>query len=263
MENIKMMTVGELAKEANVSVRTLQYYDKIDILKPSSFSEGGRRLYNSKDMALLHQIITFKSLGFSLNDIKDRIMPVNKPSDATKILNTQAEIIRDKIAKLQKLEESINMLSDEIKETNNIDWSKYAKMMNLVNENNEFYWVVKHLDEDTINTLVEGYENNKTDTSIDWWRLGCEKVIELESKGLAPESFEGQEFAKEWWGNIIKFTNGDSEVFGKLMDFREDVDNWPEDFKLLYKKADAYINKALETYIIKNNVEIPEGMGGE
>ena len=68
-----MMTVGELAKEANVSVRTLQYYDKIDILKPSSFSEGGRRLYNSKDMALLHQIITLKSLGFSLNDIKDRI----------------------------------------------------------------------------------------------------------------------------------------------------------------------------------------------
>lgn len=258
-----MMTVGELAKEANVSVRTLQYYDKIDILKPSSFSEGGRRLYNSKDMALLHQIITLKSLGFSLKDIQDRIMPVNMPSDATKILNTQVEIIGEKISKLQKLSESTKMLSKEIEKTNNIDWSKYAKMMNLVNENNEFYWVVKHLDEDTINTLVEGYENNKTDTSINWWKAGCEKAVELESIGLAPESIEGQELAKEWWGNIMKFTSGDGAVFGKLMDFREDVDNWPEDFKMLFKKADDYINKALEVYIIKNNVEIPQGIGGE
>jgi hypothetical protein len=29
------------------------------------------------------------------------------------------------------------------------------------------------------------------------------------------------------------------------------------------KKADAYINKALETYIVKNNIEIPKGIGGE
>lgn len=43
------MTVGELAKKMNVSVRTLQYYDKEGLLSPSAESEGGRRLYTDKD----------------------------------------------------------------------------------------------------------------------------------------------------------------------------------------------------------------------
>lgn len=59
------MTVGELAKKMNVTVRTLQYYDKEGVLSPSAESEGGRRLYTDKDLVLLHQILSLKSLGFS------------------------------------------------------------------------------------------------------------------------------------------------------------------------------------------------------
>ena len=58
------MTVGELAKKMNVTVRTLQYYDKEGVLSPSAESEGGRRLYTDKDLVLLHQILSLKSLGF-------------------------------------------------------------------------------------------------------------------------------------------------------------------------------------------------------
>ena len=59
------MTVGEVAKKMNVSVRTLQYYDKEGLLVPSAESEGGRRLYTDKDMIQLHQILSLKHLGFS------------------------------------------------------------------------------------------------------------------------------------------------------------------------------------------------------
>ena len=65
------MTVVEAAKKLGVTVRTLQYYDKEGLLSPSAASEGGRRLYTDKDLVMLHQIISLKSLGFSLtNDIK-------------------------------------------------------------------------------------------------------------------------------------------------------------------------------------------------
>ena len=43
----KLMTVGELATKIDVTVRTLQYYDKQGLLKPSEQSEGGRRLYTN------------------------------------------------------------------------------------------------------------------------------------------------------------------------------------------------------------------------
>ena len=56
------MTVGEAAKKIGVTVRTLQYYDKEGLLSPSAESEGGRRLYTDKDLVMLHQIISLKSL---------------------------------------------------------------------------------------------------------------------------------------------------------------------------------------------------------
>ena len=64
------MTVGEAAKKMGVTVRTLQYYDKQGVLPPSAETEGGRRLYTDKDMIKLHQILSMKHLGFSLDDIK-------------------------------------------------------------------------------------------------------------------------------------------------------------------------------------------------
>ena len=73
------MTVGEAAKKMNVTVRTLQYYDKEGLLSPSAESEGGRRLYTNKDLVMLHQIISLKSLGFSLGDIKRRLISLETP----------------------------------------------------------------------------------------------------------------------------------------------------------------------------------------
>ena len=50
------MTVGEVAKKMDVTVRTLQHYDREGLLSPSAISEGGRRLYTDKDIVKLHQI---------------------------------------------------------------------------------------------------------------------------------------------------------------------------------------------------------------
>lgn len=49
-------TTGEIAKAAKVTVRTVQYYDRQGLLHPSALSEGGRRLYEEKDLTLLKLI---------------------------------------------------------------------------------------------------------------------------------------------------------------------------------------------------------------
>lgn len=91
------MTVGEVAKKVGTTVRTLQYYDKEGLLSPSAESEGGRRLYTDKDLVILHQILSLKSLGFSLNDIKQRLIPLETPTDVATALTEQADSIREKI----------------------------------------------------------------------------------------------------------------------------------------------------------------------
>ena len=96
------MTVGELAKKMNVTVRTLQYYDKEGVLSPSAESEGGRRLYTDKDLVLLHQILSLKSLGFSLKDIKGRLISLKTPDDVANALTEQADILRKNIEQFRK-----------------------------------------------------------------------------------------------------------------------------------------------------------------
>ena len=90
------MTVGEVAKKMGVTVRTLQYYDKEGLLSPSAESEGGRRLYTDKDLITLHQIISLKSLGFPLDDIKQHLISLETPSDVANALTEQANNIRKK-----------------------------------------------------------------------------------------------------------------------------------------------------------------------
>lgn len=63
-------TISQLAKMAKVSVRTLHYYDQIDLLKPAYHLVNGYRTYGEKELLLLQQILFFRELGFELRKIK-------------------------------------------------------------------------------------------------------------------------------------------------------------------------------------------------
>lgn len=65
-----MKTISQIAKLSGISVRTLQYYDEIGLLKPSSLSESGYRLYDEEALGKLQQILTLKELDFSLKEIQ-------------------------------------------------------------------------------------------------------------------------------------------------------------------------------------------------
>ncbi|HST43534.1 MAG TPA: MerR family transcriptional regulator [Conexibacter sp.] len=62
-------TVGEVARMASVSVRTLHHYDEIGLLVPSDRSEAGYRLYSAADLQRLRQILFYRALEFGLDEI--------------------------------------------------------------------------------------------------------------------------------------------------------------------------------------------------
>ncbi len=63
-------TVGEVAKLARISVRTLHHYDAQGVVEPSARSEAGYRLYAEEDLERLQQVLFYRELGFSLEDIR-------------------------------------------------------------------------------------------------------------------------------------------------------------------------------------------------
>lgn len=66
-----MKSISQIAKETGISVRTLQYYDEIGLLKPARLSESGYRMYNESSLGTLQQILTLKELDFSLKEIQE------------------------------------------------------------------------------------------------------------------------------------------------------------------------------------------------
>lgn len=65
-----MRTVHEVSQLTGVSIRTLQYYDKIGLLHPAQYSRAGYRLYDDAALERLQQILLFRELEFPLKDIR-------------------------------------------------------------------------------------------------------------------------------------------------------------------------------------------------
>ena len=113
------MTVGQMAKKMDVTVRTLQHYDREGLLSPSAVSDGGRRLYTDKDIIKLHQILSLKHLGFSLDDIKDRLVSLDTPQEVADALAEQAQAVQRKMESLSRSlrEEVLQMQTVNFKNT--------------------------------------------------------------------------------------------------------------------------------------------------
>ena len=96
-----MMTVHEVSKLAGVSIRTLQYYDKIGLLHPTGYTDAGYRLYDDTDLERLQHILLFRELEFPLKDIKAII---NSPDfDRGKALEQQIGLLKLKKEHIENL----------------------------------------------------------------------------------------------------------------------------------------------------------------
>ena len=122
---------GEFARMAHVTLRTIRYYDKQDILKPSFVSEAGARFYTDEDFARLQQILLLKYLGFSLDDIREMTIDDADYHFMLNALNIQLKLVQDRIEQMQLVEKAIKDTSEAIQEEHTIDWNQMLNLIHL------------------------------------------------------------------------------------------------------------------------------------
>lgn len=103
-----MLTIGQLTKRTGVTIRTLRYYDKIGLLLPTDYKEGGHRLYSHDDLLRLQQIQSLKFIGFSLKDIIDLLESQNIKEQ--QLSRSIAFKRRELIAELERIRQTIDQL---------------------------------------------------------------------------------------------------------------------------------------------------------
>lgn len=152
---INYYKTGQFAKLANVSERTIRYYDKIGLLKPSFVMENGYRQYSDLDLLKLQKILSLKHLGFSIEEIFPMVMDNTNLKESFEL---QIDLIEDKISHLQSLKDALKRAS----QTPDLSWNMILSLVQLSNEETniiEQYKNAKNLN-DRI-SLHEKYSTNK------------------------------------------------------------------------------------------------------
>ncbi len=133
MEDKSIYSTGEFAKRANVSVRTIRYYDDKGLLKPTDVRESGYRYYTDTDFIRLQRIIVLKRLGFSLEDIAE-ITSRDKDTDFIReAFLLQLKLIQGKLDELRHMEQIIAEANEYINTSETPDWNKLIGLVHLLN----------------------------------------------------------------------------------------------------------------------------------
>ncbi len=248
------MTVGELAKKMGVTVRTLQHYDREGLLPPSSISEGGRRLYTDRDVVRLHQILSLKHLEFSLDDIKNRLVSLDDPTEVASVLAEQALGIQKRIENLSEVFRELQALRDEVLQMRSVDFKKYADIIVNLEMKNDLYWMIKHFDTQTLDHIRRRFDKESGEAFMQKFIQLQNEAIELSANGISAASERGLQFAEKYWAMITDFTGGDMSILSRLVEFGQ-LDCLDQDWKEKQELANAFIEPALNAYFTKLGVD--------
>ncbi|WP_336635663.1 MerR family transcriptional regulator [Lysinibacillus fusiformis] len=94
-------TIGETAKIIGSTIKTVRYYDEIGLLKPTSYTDGGHRLYTVKDIWRLEMITNLRYLDFGIDDI-------------SKMISEEISVTRTLDWQIESMETQVNTLMDMI-----------------------------------------------------------------------------------------------------------------------------------------------------
>ena len=244
------LTVGEAANKMGVTVRTLQYYDREGLLAPSAQSEGGRRLYTDKDLIKLHQILSLKSLGFSLRDMKQRLISLETPAEVSNALTEQAKAIREKIKQLQTSLKAIDQLKAEVLQMQTVNFKKYADIIVNLQMKNDSYYLIKRFDDDTLDHIRSRFDKESGLDFMDRFNRLSDEIVQLKTENIPPESEKCQQVVKEYWNLIMEFTNGDMRMLPQLTEIGN-IDTAANPWEERQKIVNEYLEPALQIYFSK------------
>lgn len=118
-----MKTVKEISRLTGISVRTLHYYDEINLLNPTQITEAGYRLYDDTALERLHSILIFRELQFPLKEIKTIL---DSPDfDTQAALKKQIQLLELQRNRLDKI--IISAYELLTKGANNMNFSAFDK----------------------------------------------------------------------------------------------------------------------------------------
>jgi MerR family transcriptional regulator, thiopeptide resistance regulator len=165
--------IGELAKRAGLTVRTLHHYDSIGLLSPSARSENGFRLYNQDAVIRLQRIQALKQFGCSLSVIRKFL--TDSQASLNEIITHQISVLDSQMQRLKTLHNRLLRLNEQISRGDTTclpDWLTILEVMATYE---------KHFSQQELDLL----QSNKVAGNLDQaWRQLISEIRDLLDRGI-------------------------------------------------------------------------------
>ena len=132
-----LLKIGELAKQTGLSVRTLHYYDEIELLVPSHRTEADHRLYSDRDIVRLQQILSLRQLGLSLSDIRDCLE--DPAYTLPQVIDLHRDRLREQISLSHTLLNRLNGIAKEIETTQSVAVENLIQTMETITMTTQYF----------------------------------------------------------------------------------------------------------------------------
>lgn len=245
-----MYTVKQLSDLAQVSVRTLHYYDEIDLLRPSQVGQNSYRYYDDGALLRLQQILFYREMGMELMQIKDIL---DSPDfDVLSALRSHRTMLQDKIERLQNLVGTVDstlrhLMGEE-------DMSKKQMFEAFSEEKQKHYERVARLQygPDLVNESVKRWNRytkaQKDQIMAEAGEIYSDMVKALEAD-LSPQSPEVQAILERWHQNLRNFYEPTLEVLRGLGDGYNTDPEFIATFTKMHPELPAYLQQGITEYV--------------
>lgn len=240
-----MYTIGKLSKNTGVTIRTLDYYDEIGLLKPSSKTEGGHRIYREDDVMRLERILALKYMGFSLEQIKE--IPKNSASTWQESIQQQLEWIKREQKRLQMLEQALRGVSISIEMEGEINWQIIFGIIQLYQQGpeNVLQPYEEYLSKDEMKKIMDMNVQNMSEEDIrDWMKVISDIKNHLD---MDPASEKAQQLVENFENQVDNMFGNDEELIEHmgeaLQNFKEDIAFYPMNKDVIHFIEKVYMAK--------------------
>lgn len=240
-------TVKQLADLAGVSRRTLHYYDEIGLLHPSSVGENGYRYYDEEAVLRLQQILFFRELGFSLDDIRDIVDQAE--FDVLQALRAHKQALRDQVERLNSLIHTIDKTMSHLK--GEIEMNADEMFQGFTEEEEKHY----------AQLASERYDPQIVKASYRRWNsYSAEKKAQIKAEGgeiyrdlialidQDPASAEVQQVIARWHQNLRYFYEPTLEILRGLGQGYADDPAFATVFEKMHPNLPEFLRDAITYY---------------
>ncbi|WP_344446751.1 MerR family transcriptional regulator [Kitasatospora nipponensis] len=192
-------SVGEVARVAKVTVRTLHHYDRIGLLSPVGRTAAGYRRYRDADLDRLQQILFYRELGFPLEEIAAVLEDTQ--TGPTEHLRRQHALLRERISRLEELAGAVEHAMEAAKM--GIRMTPEEKFEVFGPDYRESWEAEAEQRYGTSPAWQESRRRTSRYTKADWQRLQAEgaalheRLAAALAAGHRPDSPEAMELAEE------------------------------------------------------------------